>query len=453
VIESNDLLQRAYRLSRIGDLAGSKAACRRAIDLDGQNDDAISHLLVLSLYDEDLTSAQRAAAHRDWGALHPNRPPGFQNIPNPGRALVVGYVRRSILKPPGGSFLRPILEHHSAGEFSIFCYSGTPGEFLAPHTWRDISMLDAEELHRRILEDRVDILINLDGHFDPQSMKVFAWGAAPVQISFANYATTTGLRSIRYRITDEFADPPGLSETLYTEQLYRLPAFLPFAQPRFTPEIGPPPRLTNGFFTFGCFNNPLKIGRRLLTAWGNILRRRPDARLILHHPWFYETDGAGRSVLNEEASRRVVTPLVEAGVHSERIALVGPLAHWDHLDLHNEVDLMLDCHPYTGVTTTLESLWMGVPCVTIEGDSFLTRTSSAVLRHVGCQHFIAEDWPQYEAVAVGAVASPAILASERATVRSRLAESPLMDAASYVRELERAYRACWQDWVLSERGR
>jgi protein O-GlcNAc transferase len=131
------------------------------------------------------------------------------------------------------------------------------------------------------------------------------------------------------------------------------------------------------------------------------------------------------------------------GVASGRISLVGYLPFKEHLELYNRVDIGLDTFPYNGTTTTCEAMWMGVPVITLAGDSHVSRVGASLLTTVGLSELIAQSTENYVNEAIQLANAPDRLREMRAKLRPMMVRSPLMDAADMARSLEEAYRRMW----------
>ena len=173
------------------------------------------------------------------------------------------------------------------------------------------------------------------------------WSTSPVQATWLGYPNTTGLRAVDYRITDSWADPPGTTEALHTEELVRLPhGFLCYKAPAESPPPVPPPVLASGVFTFGSFNNLAKVTEEALATWAAILKRVNGSRLVLK----------AKALREPDARRRVLEALARHGAGEDRVVLLPPIPRHDHhLAIYNIVDAALDTFPYNGTTTTCEA--------------------------------------------------------------------------------------------------
>jgi predicted O-linked N-acetylglucosamine transferase (SPINDLY family) len=197
------------------------------------------------------------------------------------------------------------------------------------------------------------------------------------------------------------------------------------------------PAAKEGVVTFGCLNNFTKVGRRVVEAWGEILRQT-DARGIKSRLIIHAREGSHRA--------RVLGQLAAQGVGRERVEFAGRLSMREYLALYGRVDVGLDPFPYCGGTTTCDALWMGVPVVTLRAGAAMPavgRGGTSILSNVGLGELVAGDVEGYIRIAVELAGDGARMAALRAGMRARLAASPLMDVRGFVGEIEQAYRGMW----------
>ena len=269
-------------------------------------------------------------------------------------------------------------------------------------------------------------------------MLVFAHQPAPIQVAWLGYPNTTGLTTMDYRLTDTYADPPGLTESWHAEQLVRLPRCAWCYQPSDSPPIT---LRREGPITFGSFNNFAKITEPMFLLWARILHAVPESRLLLKT----------RALGSENTRQRVRQILSAAGIAAERLELRGyEPAHDDHLALYQRIDVALDTFPYHGTTTTCEALWMGVPVVTLAGKTHASRVGVSLLSNIGLPELVADTPEEYVRLAAELAGDLPRLAYLQGTLRQRMEQSPLMDAPRFARDMEAAYRAMWRQWCAKE---
>jgi len=288
--------------------------------------------------------------------------------------------------------------------------------------------------------DGIDILVDLAGHTARNRLLVFARKPAPVQVTYLGYPDTTGMSAMDYRLTDAYADPPGATEHLHSEELIRLPDVFACYRPlEDSPPVGPLPALPRGCVTFASFHRIAKLNERLLEWWAKILLLVPNSRLVLI------ADGFSEASCQQRLSDFFVTREIEPG--RLEISAIQPLRRY--LELHNEVDLLLDSHPYGGHTTGCHALWMGVPVITLAGDRHYSRMVAGVLASLDLPDLIAHTPGEYVEIACDLAANLPRLAELRMTLRDRMKASPLMDAPRFARNVERAYREMWRTWCAN----
>ena len=367
------------------------------------------------------------------------------NNRNPERRLRVGYVSPDFRLHPGGHFLLPVLECHDPQQIELFCYYSNPKidalteafQRRADH-WRVCHTLSDAALAEQITADGIDILVECAGHMLGSRLMMFGRRPAPIQVSYPLYPNTTGVSTLDYRIMDPYFAPPW-ADAWHSEKLIRLPDAHVCYRPSRT-DIEPtaePPCYSNGFITFGSFNNFAKVGANTVAAWAEILKAVPDAKLMLK--WSGLAQGGTAWCRDRFAAQ---------GIGSERLILVDPSP--DPYTPYRQLDIALDPLFANGGTTTCDALWMGVPVVTRYDQTPFSRVGLCHLTNIGLPELITATTEAYVATAVWLAQDRAALADVRRGLRGRFATSPLMDAPRYAANLERAYRACWRRWCAGQ---
>lgn len=419
------------------------ASYRRAVELDPSDHRAHSDLIVAMLSNPDydaqkLYAEARAWAHRHAEPLRKYIQP-LTNDREPERRLRIGYVSPDFRSHAIQQFLVPLFQHHDASAFEVFLYSSVElpdratqwyREF-AGDRFRDIRLLDDIQAAELVRSDRIDILVDLALHSRGGRLRVFACQPAPVQISWLGYMGTTGLDTIDYRITDAFVDPPGSDRGVYSETCLHLPETLwCYASLDSELEVGALPALGTGYVTFGCQNTYRKVHPGVLALWGRVLRAVPGARLYLY------AEEYARAAVREAFARE--------GVESDRVEFGGRVSRLDYLRRYQRIDIGLDTFPFSGATTTLDAAWMGVPVVTLSGNSSLQRAGACIATNLGHPELVAQSEDAFVESAVALTQDLAGLSQLRAELRARLEASPLGNAQHFSRHIEAAYRAAWR---------
>jgi predicted O-linked N-acetylglucosamine transferase (SPINDLY family) len=396
---------------------------------------AHSNLLLSMIQREDVSEQQVLAEHQDWARRHapvvPVAPPK-QNR----QRLRIGYVSPDFREHSVRYFIAPILRHHDRSKVEVFCYSHTAKPDSVTQQlramadgWRDVYGMEDAALARQIREDQIDILVDLAGHTGEHRLLTFAQKPAPVQVTYLGYPATTGLPAIDYRLTDSITDPVGI-ESFCSEQLVRLPqSFFVFDGDDALPFDANLPARRNGFVTFGSINNFSKIGPSTLERWAVILHGTHPSRLVM----------INKAMGNHSTRETLLKFFGDHGVTADRLELLSPMGLAEYYRQISEMDITLDPLPFNGHTTTCQSLWMGVPVLTLAGNSFRGRMGKSVMTHLGLPEFVAESSEQYIARGISIASDLDRLAEIRRTLRERMRDSVLCDGKTFTAGLEEAY--------------
>jgi len=428
-----------------GDLDRAIASYRRAVELSPQDPLTHSNLVYALHFHPRCSPAELFAEQQLWAQRHANPLKGpiipNENDRDPDRRLRIGYLSPDFRVHPVGRFILPLLANHDHQRFEIFCYSAlaSPDEMTRliqsrADVWREISALSHADLAEQIRSDRIDILVDLTMHMGYNRLPVFARKPAPIQVTYLAYAGTTGLDTIDYRMTDPHLDPPDSAREYYTEKSIHLPrSYWCYEAPIENLDPSPPPSAQTGFVTFGSLNNFCKVNGDVLESWRQLLLAVPDSRLILH-----TCAGNHRERIHRE--------FAEQGIRPERLEFVGLTSMPEYMNLYGRIDIALDPFPYGGGTTTCDALWMGVPVVTLSGDTAVGRGGVSILSNIGVPEWIAPTGEAYIQIAADLANDPGRLSQLRSTLRARMRQSPLMDAKTFAADFELAYRRMWQNW-------
>ncbi|HTN93643.1 MAG TPA: tetratricopeptide repeat protein [Gallionella sp.] len=355
--------------------------------------------------------------------------------------LRVGIVSADLHNHPVGYFLEGLIEHLDPARIEMFAYQVIPHEdeltlrikkYFAG--WKTLDGLDDEAAARLIHDDGVHMLLDLSGHTEQNRLPVFAWKPAPVQVSWLGYWATTGVAEIDYLIADETGVPPS-GRNNFTETIWYLPdTRMCFTPPATSLPVSPLPALHKGHVTFGSFQRLDKLGKDLMPAWSKILSAIPDARLRL----------ARRELSDPAVAAQFVERLKLSGTDRSRVDLHGSLLREAYLASYAEIDMVLDTFPYAGGTTTCEALWMGVPTITLAGETLLARQGASLLTAAGLEQWVAASEEEYVAKAIAFASDLPKLAALRAGLREQVRTSPLFDAPRFAKNFEDALWGMWQ---------
>jgi protein O-GlcNAc transferase len=473
-------------LQNKGDLDGASAAYERALELKPDYAEAMCNLAVVrkdqGLHKEAAEYATRSiqvrpdhAAHGNliyllhfhprcrgqvivqeqakWERIHaepvrreirPHEIDRREKDRAGGRKPRIGYIGPYFRNHVVGRNILPLLREHDHGQFEIVCYSDVVREDAITEQcragadqWRKIVGMSDQEVANLIRADGIDILVDLALHLSGNRLLVLARKPAPVQVTFAGYPAGTGLKAIDYRITDPYLDPPGEDESDHVEKSIRLPhSFWCYDEAAMTiglqhvPEVASLPVLDMGQVTFGCLNNFCKVNGAVLDLWARVLNAVSGSRLVMLAP-------AG------SAQMRVVVQMAELGIGEDRLEFVTHQSRERYLEQYNGIDIGLDTFPYNGHTTSLDSLWMGVPVVTMRGSSAVGRAGVSQLTNLGLTELVAENSEEYVRIAADLAGDLHRLRLLRAKLREMMRGSPLMDAKRFARDIESTYQTMW----------
>jgi protein O-GlcNAc transferase len=431
-------------LQRSGDLGEAVKSYRRALALDPTLVDFHSNLLFALSFSPDCSPQEYLEEARRYGAAVsaiarplPARVPQVRKA----KTLRVGLVSGDLRSHPVGAFLEGPLACLDPGRIELVAYSTQPVEDdltrrIKPlfSAWRNIWGVDDEIAARQIRDDEIDILVDLAGHSEHNRLPLFAWKPAPVQVSWLGYLASTGVQQMDYLLADRVSVTDA-QLAHFTETVWRLPHGAnclkpPAPSPRLS--VTSLPALRKGHVTFGSFQNIAKVNDAVLKVWGRILEALPTARLRL------QVRQLGQPAARDDMRRR----LMQVGIGPERANLEGALPdREEYLATHGEVDIVLDTFPYPGITTTCEALWMGVPTVTLAGETLLARQGASLMNSVGLPQWVAADPQEYIDIALAHASDLPRLAQLRAGLRQVALASPLFDARRFAIDLQSAFEA------------
>lgn len=425
----------------------------RSLALDPSQRDARTNLLFLQYYQlpfDAQNATQKAKALGQILSQQTNKLTLTAQLDDPlRRPLRVGLVSGDLRRHPVSHFLKPLLPHIDTTQIQLFAYANHVVEDeiskqLKPYfyQWLNVHAIGDDRMAEKIQTDQIDILIDLSGHTDQNRLPVFARKPAPVQMAWLGYFATTGLPEMDYILADAICVPPS-EEALFSEQVWRMPHS---RLPLYRPDIihrSPLPCLSQSHFTFACFQNLGKVNDQVLHTWGQILSRAPKARLRLQ----------GQQLSAQTTQDQLMTRMRAQGIDTERVSLHASQPYSEFIASHAQIDVLLDTFPYPGGTTTVASLWQGVPTITLTGSGMLARQGEQLLRSAGLDDWVCHSVEEYIEKAVD-YANNQTTASEHApwqalaqlrqSLPEQLAKRPAADAASFARDWGNALQAIWQ---------
>lgn len=345
------------------------------------------------------------------------------------KKIHLGFFSADFRNHPVGYFLLDLLPYFKKSNFNIFFYSHSPvdddlsekikNNFLE---WKKVYGHNTLEIVNIIKNDKIDILIDMSGHSNLQNLEVFANKAAPIQISWAAYLASTGLKEIDYIIGDIHVTPLNTKE-YFVEKFINLPEIWCHLSTSNMPNIQTvdAPAITNKFITFGSFNNLNKINSSVIDTWSIILSNVKDSKL------FIKNNQLDYSLTKEN----LVNKFKKNNISYERLILEGNSPRDEVIKKYNLIDIALDPFPWTGGTTSFELSWMGVPLLTMSGDRFMSRCGESINKNLKMDDWIVHNTKDYIATAIKFSQDYSLLNETRSKLREFSRKSSLFNSDKF----------------------
>jgi len=445
------LLEYAACVRDMGDVEGSIKLLEHATVLAPRHCGLDSQLLWSINYAPGYDRADFYVRAKQWAEKHLVGISGFashSNEPTLAKKLKVGLVSSDFLENSPMMFFAPALASMNRETFALYAYSNVSVPDVETDRYvalfdgfRDVHGMSAHELSAQIRQDGIDILVAFGGRCEGNRLGVMALRPAPVQVDWGALSTL-GFPAIGYRITDEVLDPPDSQPYHMEELVYLSGGYITYRPPPESPIVTPLPGRTNGYITFGSFNNHLKINDLVLDMWEQVLRRVARSQMVLKFP------GACDPGVREFILQR----FAERGLDTGRVKICGPTEYDNHLCLMGQVDMLLDSYPFNGFRTILEGLWMGVPTITLSGTTRVSRTGLAIMKQLRLDAaFVAQTPKEYIDRACAYANQLDELARIRSVLRDMLLSSSICDPKRFARALEEAFRYMWRKWCEGQK--
>jgi predicted O-linked N-acetylglucosamine transferase (SPINDLY family) len=356
------------------------------------------------------------------------------------KKLRIGYLSADLCTHAVGLIMPELFELHDRNRFEVYLYdygredgSGLRARYKKNiENFISIATLTDAQAAAKIRIDEIDILIDLHGLSLGIRAEILAYRPAPIQITYLGYIGTTMMPYVDYVITDEYSFTEPM-EQYYSEKPLKLKhCCLPTDRKK---HVDPTPTreeagLPTDKFIFATFNNAYKLNEKMFVSWLNIMKRVPNSVLWIvdDNPWATENIRRFTQQNGVDPARLIFTPRVMPSAYLGRM----PLA-----------DVFLDNHPYNAGSTASDILWMGVPMVTLSGNTFVSRMAGSMLHYAGLDELIAQNHADYENLAVALSADPERLARIKAHMLSQRNPGGSFDMSHFTHELERNYEEAY----------
>lgn len=306
--------------------------------------------------------------------------------------------------------------------------------------WKFTGNMNHAEVADLVYQDKIDIFIDLVGHIGGGRLEVFALKPAPIQVCWINYYGTLAMPEMDYFIADSNIITEE-AEKYFTETVYKMPdvfnPFTPkFADVKITNTI---PAKKNGFITFGSLNRFTKINNQVLEIWAEIISKVKNSKLYMTAPVFREPE-------MQETIREF---FINKGISKDRITIEPFPNLQEFFEKFNQIDILLDPFPFTGGSTTIDSVLMGVPTVTLNGDTWVHRSGYVTLKLIGCEELIANNKEEYLQKYLDLAEDIPRLEKYRQELRNKLLNSPICDNKLYGQNIEKAFLSMYENFIQS----
>ncbi len=404
-----------------------------------------SDLLHLMSLDAEISPQQLFAEHCAFGAQL-EATTSAKRLPHANskiatRTLRVGFVTADLYDHALANYFEPLFGHLiDKQSLSIHIYYNNVNsdavttrlqDFLP--NWHAVSTLSDDELAAKVRSDGIDILVDLNGHTVLNRLAVFAQKPAPIQMSWLGYLGTSGLLAMDYYVADSYWITPNKLDWQFTEKLAYLPAVVAFEPNHHSPPVNPLPALSNGYITFGSFNRQNKINPPAVRTWSTLLKKFPDSKMVL-------------GAIPQDHQDNVAKLFEREGISKARLTFFGRMPQTDYLALHHKVDFCLDTFPFGGGATTAHAAWMGVPTLSLAGESPASRFGATEMHHLDLDKFIATSESEFITKGVYWAEHIAELADIRQNLRTRFQTSPLGQYQVFADSFEAMLRTMWLHW-------
>ena len=358
--------------------------------------------------------------------------------------LKVGFVSSDLRNHPIGYFLFETIKYLKDMNLELVAYSNLIKEDEDSLTyelkdffsqWHQVKSMSDLELINLIRQDKINLLIDLSGHSAKSRLPIFINKPAPLQITWAGYLDTTGLKEIDYIIADPFVVDKN-QESLFVEKVWRLPdIWNSFSQPNYNIKVGTLPAIKNKFVTFGSFNHLNKMNNSVIKLWSTLLKKIPKSKLFLKY----------RSLNIDFYKNSIINKFYDCGINQEQLILEGSSPREDLLKTYNRIDISLDPFPYSGGTTNFESIWMGVPILVLKGKKFISKCGESINHNLGMSDWIAKNDEDFISKATDICSDYKKLSDLRVNLRHKALNSPLFDTKKFAKNF---HEALWKMWKI-----
>ena len=360
------------------------------------------------------------------------------------KKLKLGFVSSDFGNHPGGFFTLSTLRELKKKNFDLIAYSAYDRkDDFSPHfrplflKWHSIEKMKDDEVVEQIFKDGIHILIEAQGHSAKNRIPIFMYKAAPIQLSWLSTGTL-GVAEIDYLIGSPHMTPQD-EENHFVEKIWRLPEITQcFTPPDFDVKIKSLPASRNHFITFGCVNKLAKVNDDVVALWSKILSSIPNSKLLLKN----------RDFDSQKIVENTLARFEKHKIKNHRLILKGKSqTRKELLEIYNEIDIALDPFPFQGNTCTCESVWMGVPVITLKGDRYIFHTGESINANLNMHDWIAKTYEEYVSKAIKFSSDIDLLSKIRKTLRETALQSPVFDSPRFAEHFSKMLWDMWRKFI------
>ena len=368
----------------------------------------------------------------------------FPKIKKTDKKIRIGFVSGDFGNHPVSHYLLDTINHISEEKFELIAYSNSNrmDEITLElkkkfNVWRKINHLSDIDVINLVSKDSINILFDLSGHTAKNRLSIFVNKAAPIQVTWLGYNASTGLKEIDYIIADPYVVP--LSDQKYfSEKIFQLPNTFQCISINDDIKIDHSRYQNKRDIVFGSFNNLSKINDGVIYVWSEILKKVENSKLFLK----------AKQLDNLIIVKNIKKKFQKNGINAEKIITEGKSkTREEMLKKYNQIDIALDPFPYSGVTTSLEANWMGVPLLTKKGNNFYSRIGTSINKNLDMEDWIANDEKDYILKAISKASDLEKLFQIKRELRNNFLKSPLSNTKQYAKHFENCLNSMWKTYL------